>query len=67
MRAQERGGGVSASVASTAVEAREVTASAIDDAIRELQVAIRYLELRKRELDRPSPAFTAVFPPRGKP
>ncbi len=56
-----------ARLAPTAAEAREVTASAIDDAIRELQVAIRYLELRKRELDRPSPAFTAVFPPKERP
>lgn len=58
-----------ARLAPTAAEAREVTASAIDDAIRELQTVIRYLELRKADLDRPSlPAapFVKVFPPRGK-
>ena len=61
-----------ARLAPTAAEAREVTASAIDDTIRELeaiirelQATIRYLELRKAELDRPSPPFTTVFPPRG--
>ena len=58
-----------ARLAPTAAEAREVTASAIDNAIRQLQVAIRCLELLKEDIDRPSLSaapFVKVFPPRGK-
>ena len=58
---------MSASVAPTVGEVREATRGAIDDAIRELQVAIKYLELRRQELDRQSLPFVRVFPPRTSP
>lgn len=54
-----------APVAPTTVEVREVVAGAIDAAIHELEVSIRYLQLRKRELgEAASPPFVRVFPPK---
>ena len=48
-----------------AAEVREVKVGAIDSAIRELEVSIRWLQLRKRELEEAaSPPFVRVFPPK---
>ena len=56
---------MTATVAPTVAEARETVPQAIDDAIRDLEIAIRYLQLRKRDLEgTASPPFTRVFPPR---
>ncbi len=49
----------------TGAEVREVQVGAIDQAIHELEVSIRYLQMRKRELsETASPPFVRVFPPR---
>ena len=55
---------MTATVGPTVTEAREVVAASIDDAIRELEVTIRYLQLRRRELEETaSSPSTRVFPP----
>ena len=49
----------------TVAETREVVAGAIDEAIRDLEIAIRYLQLRKRELEgAANPPFVHVSPAR---
>lgn len=56
---------MTATTAPSADEAREVVAGAIDSAIRELEVSIRYLRMRKGDLDgAASPPFVRMFPPR---
>lgn len=42
---------MTASQAPSVAEAREVVAGAIDSAIRELEVSIRYLRMRKGDLE----------------
>ena len=56
---------MTATVAPTVAEARETVPQAIDDAIRDLEIAIRYLQLRKRELEgAANPPFVHVSPAR---